>query len=109
MAQFESRRNDIESSGAQVVFIAAERRHGIFRPEKFLREHSISFPFLLDEDRRTAKAYGVHRVIGLDAFNIARPATFIVVPGAVVQFAHLGANQLDRVPVDEILNEVRAA
>ena len=91
------------------MFIAAEKRSGVFRPEKFLRVHTVSFPFLLDENRRTAKAYGVHRVIGLDAFNIARPATFIVAPNAVVRFVHVGANQLDRVPVDEILDGVRAA
>jgi peroxiredoxin len=109
MAQFESRKSELENSGAQLAFIAAEKRDGMFKPENYLREHPVSFPFLLDEARRTVKAYGVHQTFGFDGLNIARPATFIVGPDAILRFVHRGANQLDRTPVDEILGGVRAA
>jgi peroxiredoxin len=51
MAQFEPMVGEIEDAKAQLVYIAAEKRHGIFKPEKFLEKHPVSFPLLLDEDR----------------------------------------------------------
>ena len=109
MAQFESRKDEIANLGAQVVFVAAEKREGIFKPADYLRAHPISFPFLLDEDRRTTKAYGVYQALRWDAINIARPGTFVIAPDGVVRFAYLGASQRDRVALDEILNAIRAA
>jgi peroxiredoxin len=109
MAQFESRKEDIAGSGAQVVFVAAEKRRGIFKPEDYLRAHRVRFPFLLDEDRRAAKAYGVYQPLGWDAIRIARPATFVVARNGVIRFAYIGATQRDRAPLDEVLNAIRVA
>jgi peroxiredoxin len=109
MTQFESRREDIASIGAQVAFVAAEKRRGIFKPEDYLRAHPVSFPFLLDEDRSTAKAYGVYQALRWDAINIARPGTFVIASDGLVRFIYIGASQRDRAAVDEILNAVRAA
>ena len=106
MAQFEPLANQL--GGASVVFIAAEKRSGFFHPEKFLREHPVSFPFLLDEDRTVTKAYGIYHRLGMDAINIARPATFVVDRNGVAQFVYVGSNQLDRAPVEEVLKAVRA-
>src|ERR1043166_4169089 len=86
MAQFESQREEIEGIGIQVVLIAAEKRGGMFKPEKFLREHPVSFPFLLDEDRTVTKAYGLYHRIGKDAFNIAHPATLLIDKNQMVRF-----------------------
>ena len=38
-----------------------------FKPEEFLANNPAPFPFLLDEDRRVTKAYGVYHRLGLDA------------------------------------------
>jgi len=52
-------KEQIAQSRAELAFIAAEKRDGVFRPTKFLEKKPISFPFLLDEDRIVTKAYGL--------------------------------------------------
>jgi peroxiredoxin len=107
MTQFESRRPEIEAAGAQLAFIAAEKRDGVWRPGKFLEKHPISSVFLLDEDRAVTKAYGLHHAFGTDALNIAHPATLIISRdddrGGIVRYIYRGDNQLDRAPLNEVL------
>jgi hypothetical protein len=113
MAQFESRRLEIEATGAQLAFVAAEKREGIWNPERFLQKHPVSSVFLLDEGRTVTKAYGVYNVLATDAIHIAHPATVIIFRkeaerdgdnhGGVVQYIYRGDNQVDRAPLDEVL------
>jgi peroxiredoxin len=102
MTQFESRGPEIEAGRAQLVFIAAEKRDGVWRPGKFLEKHPISSVFLLDEDRAVTKAYGLHHAFGTDAINIAHPATVVIDRGGLVRYIYRGANQFDRAPLDEV-------
>jgi peroxiredoxin len=102
MAQLEPLKKDITKAGASLAFIAAQSPGGLFDPLKYLSEHPVPFPFLLDADRCVTKAYGVYHLIGLDAFNIARPATFIVDRKRIVRFIHVGSGQTDRTPLEEI-------
>ena len=103
LTQFESRRPEIEASGAQLAFIAAEKQDGVWRPGKFLEKHPISSVFLLDDDRAVTKAYGLHHALATDALNIAHPATLVIDRGGVVRYIYRGDNQLDRSPLDEVL------
>ncbi len=107
MAQLEPYREQIQKAGATLAYVAAQKGGGLFKPEKFLAEHPISFPFLLDEDRRVTKAYGVYHRIGLDAYDIAHPATFVIAWDGVVRWNYVGQNQLDRSPVEEMLKAAR--
>jgi peroxiredoxin len=107
MAQFESLKNEIEQAGAQVAYIAAERREGMFKPAKYLREHPSSFPFLLDEERSVTKAFGLHHRFGHDAFNIAHPATLVIDKGGVVRFIYCGISQTDRIPVTAVVEVLK--
>ena len=107
MAQFESRRPEIEAAGAQLAFIAAEKRDGVWRPGKFLEKHPISSAFLLDEDRAVTKAYGLHHALGTDSLNIAHPATLAVDRGGSVRYIYRGDNQLDRAPLDEVIEALQ--
>lgn len=106
MAQLEPLKDEIAKFGASLVYIAAEKREGFFKPVEFLKKHPVSFPFLLDEDRQVTKMYGVYHRVGLDAWNIARPATFVIGGDGVIRYIHVGANQLDRAPVADILNSL---
>ncbi len=101
MTQFESRKPDIEAAGAQLAFVAAEKRDGVWRPGKFLEKHPISSVFLLDEDR---------------ALNIAHPATLVIGRdhdcgdtdrSGLVRYIYRGANQLDRAPLDGVLGALQ--
>ena len=107
MTQFESRRKEIEAAGAQLAFIAAEKRDGVWKPGKFLEKHPIASVFLLDEDRTATKAYGLHHALGADAINIAHPATLIIDRGGIVRYMYRGDNQLDRAPLDEVLKALK--
>ena len=107
MTQFESRRPEIEALGAQLAFLAAERRNGVWKPGRFLEKHPIASVFLLDEDRAVTKAYGLHHALGADAINIAHPATLVIDRGGLVRYIYRGENQLDRAPLDEVLGALQ--
>jgi peroxiredoxin len=107
MAQFESLKDQILSAGGNVLYIAAEKRNGFFKPAKFLRQHPVSFPFLLDEDRQVTKAYGLYHRLGMDAFHIARPATLVLDRGGVIRFLYRGDGQADRAPLEQVLDGLR--
>jgi peroxiredoxin len=103
MTQFESRRKEIEAEEAQLAFIAAEKRDGVWRPGRFLEKHPVSDVFLLDEDRAVTRAYGLHHALGTDAIHIAHPATLVIDRGGTVRYIYRGDNQLDRAPLNEVL------
>src|SRR5262249_46164792 len=107
MAQLEPLKDEIAKLGAQLVYIAAEKHEGLFKPEKFLQKHPVSFPFLLDEERTVTKAYGLYHFLGKDAFNIAHPATLVIDRQGTVRYLYRGENQTDRAPVEEVLQAVR--
>ena len=91
MTQFESRKQEIESAGGKLAFIAAEKRDGIWKPVKFLEKHPITSVFLLDEDRVAAKAYGLHHT------------TLIIDPSGSIRYIYRGDNQHDRAPLDDVI------
>ncbi len=90
-----------------MVYIAAEKRNGMFKPEDFLQKNPTNFPFLLDEDRSVTKAYGVYNRLSMEAINIARPATFVLAHEGVVRFIHVGSIQTDRADVEEVMTALR--
>ena len=107
MTQFESRIPEIKTAGAQLAFIAAEKRGGVWRPARFLEKHPIASVFLLDEGRAVTKAYGLHHALATDAINIAHPATLVIGRnddgGGVLRYVYRGDNQNDRAPLDEVV------
>jgi peroxiredoxin len=106
MAQLEPLKAELEQTGAQLVFIAAEKRDGMFKPTKFLEKHPVSFPFLLDEDRTVTKAYGLYHRLAKDAINIAHPATLVIDAGGTVRSIYRGDDQLDRAPMEQVMELV---
>jgi peroxiredoxin len=107
MAQFEPYKDEINQAGAQLVYIAAEKGEGLFKPTKYLAAHPFSFPFLLDEDRSVTKAYGLYHRFGRDAINIAHPASLVVDHGGILRYIYRGDRQTDRAPVETVLEAVR--
>jgi peroxiredoxin len=106
MARFESIKDQI-AAGGNLLYIAAEKRRGVFKPEKYFAEHPVSFPFLLDEDRQVTKRYGLYHRLGTDAFNIAHPATLVVDRSGVIRFLYRGDGQADRAPLEQVLDALR--
>lgn len=109
MVELEGLKAEIEQAAGALVCIAAEKREGMWKPETFLQSHPLSFPFLLDEDRAVTKAYGLYHRIGIDAIDIAHPATLVVDREARVRYIYRGSGQTDRSPMAEVLKALRKA
>jgi peroxiredoxin len=109
MAQVESIKDEIIQAGADLAFIAAEKRQGVFKPARFLRKNPVSFPFLLDEDRVVTKSYGLYHLIAMDALNIAHPATLVIDRERTIRYIYRGENQHDRAPLDDVVAAVKKA
>ena len=107
MAQLEPLEEEFKQAGAQLIYIAAEKRDGFFKPAKFLEAHPVSAPFLLDEDRTVTRAYGLYHRIGKDAFHIAHPATLVINRGGLIGYIYCGDGQADRAPVEQVLATVK--
>jgi len=107
MARVESIKQEIAQAGAELAFIAAEKRDGFFKSVKFLEKHPVSFPFLLDEDRVVTKSYGLYHLIGMDALNIAHPATMVIDRDRTIGYIYRGDNQHDRAPLGEVMTAVQ--
>ncbi len=64
----------------------------------------LPFPVLCDEDRAVIKRYGVWHPIGIDAINMARPASFLI-DGLTraIRFIFVGSTQFERADLETIL------
>ena len=61
----------------------------------------------LDEDRAVTKAYGLYHRLGVDAINIAHPATLVVDGNGTVRYIYRGDSQSDRAPLEKVLEAVK--
>src|SRR5688572_11340812 len=107
MAQLEPYRHEIEAAGASLAYVAAQKRGGMFKPEEYLKQHPVSFPYLLDEDRAVTKQYGIYMPVGVDGFNIARMATFVINRAGMVRWIHVAPSQFQAAPVEEVLKQAQ--
>jgi len=83
-----------------VVGVLPQNRDAVRR---YIEETGLPFDILIDERREMAKAYGVWHRIGLDAWNIARPAVFLIDQEAAIRDAVIGDSQLQYPTQEEIV------
>jgi methyl-accepting chemotaxis protein len=74
----------------QVVAVVAQRSEAVRR---YVEDSGLPFNILVDESREVLKAYGVWQRIGLDAWNIARPALFLIYPDGSVRYSFIAESQ----------------
>lgn len=74
----------------RLVAIVAQRADAVRR---YIEEVGLPFEILIDETRSVAKAYGVWHAWGLDAYNIARPAVFLIDRAAVIHYSFVASRQ----------------
>jgi peroxiredoxin len=89
----------------QIVPIVAQAAEPVRR---YVEDTGLPFNILIDETRTVARAYGVWHRLGLDAWNIARPAVFLVDRSGAVRYSFIGTNQREYPSTDEILLAVEA-
>ena len=73
---------------------------------RYIEETGLPFDILIDESRDVLKAYGVWHRIGLDAWNIARPALFIIDRSGAIRYSFIGESQEEFPTHEEILREL---
>ena len=74
--------------------------------ERFVARTQPPFEVLIDETREVVKAYGVWHRIGLDAWNIARPAVFLIDRDRSIRYSFIGASQTQFPTHEEILRAI---
>ena len=70
---------------------------------RYIEETGLPFDILIDARRDMARAYGVWHRLGLDAWNIARPAVFLIAQDGTIQYSFIGDRQ-DEYPTQEALS-----
>jgi len=80
--------------------VLAQSREAVRR---YVEETGLPFDILIDERRDVLRAYGVWHRIGLDAWNIARPAVFLVDTDGRITYSFVSDNQRERPSQEAIL------
>lgn len=108
MAQVESSFHEFTSRNVSVVFIAAQKIDGLFRGKEHIETHTYPFPLLFDETRQVTRAYGVHHAIGMDAYNIARRAMFLLNREGKISWIAVSPHQFEAPPIPEVIQAIEA-
>jgi peroxiredoxin len=69
----------------------------------YIEETGLPFDILIDERRDTLRAYSVWHRIGLDAWNIARPAVFLIDTDRRVRYSFIADQQREFPAHEEII------
>ena len=69
----------------------------------YIEETGLPFNILVDQSRDVLKAYGVWHALGLFAFNIARPALFLIDRAGAVRYSFIGESQEEFPSHEEIV------
>ena len=70
---------------------------------RYIEETGLPFNILIDESREVLKAYGVWHAVGVFAWNIARPAVFIIDRAGAIRYSFIGDRQDEFPSREEIL------
>ena len=63
----------------------------------YIEETGLPFNILIDETRDVLRAYGVWHKFGVDAWNIARPALFLIDRSGAIRYSFI-ADRQDQFP-----------
>ena len=75
---------------------------------RYIEETGLPFNILIDESRDVLKAYGVWHSVGLYAWNIAKPAVFVVDQNSRIRYSFIGDRQDEFPSHEEILGALAA-
>ena len=73
-----------------MVAVVAQKSENVRR---YIEETGLPFNILIDESRDVLRQYGVWHRVGLDAWNIARPALFLVEPDRRITYSFVADRQ----------------
>jgi methyl-accepting chemotaxis protein len=82
-----------------VISIVAQNPDAVRR---YIEETGLAFDILIDAHRDVLRTYGVWHRIGLDAWNIARPAAFLIDQDRRIRYSFVGDQQAEFPSRDDI-------
>jgi len=91
------------SLGVQVVAVVTQRSEKVRR---YIEETGLPFHILVDDSRDVVKAYGVWHAVGFDAWNIARPALFLVDRQGIIRYSFVGSSQFEFPTHEQIVGAI---
>jgi peroxiredoxin len=86
-----------------VAAIVAQRSEKVRR---YVEDLALPFDILVDDSRDTIKAYGVWHRVGIDAWNISRPALFLIDRSGTVRYAFIAGWQTEFPERAELMEEI---
>ena len=89
--------------GIQVFGVLAQKRETV---RHYIEETGLPFDILIDERRDMLRAYGVWHALGLPAWNISKPAVFLIDQDGGILFSFIGDGQSEYPSQDEILRAI---
>jgi peroxiredoxin len=87
-----------------VLVVVCEKPDNV---QRYLAAHPSPLTILLDAERRVARAYGVYQRFGLGAWNIARPASFLIDRAGFVRVVFVARLPIEAAPVEGLLSSLR--
>jgi peroxiredoxin len=94
---------DYVARGVQVVTVVAQSSDVVRR---YVEDSGLPFNILIDQSRDVLKAYGVWHRLGLDAWNIARPALFLIDSSGRIRFSFVSDRQDEFPSHEEIVKAI---
>jgi peroxiredoxin len=88
------------------VAVVAQRSEKVRR---YIEDSGLPFNILVDDTRDVVKAYGVWHQVGFDAWNIARPALFLIDRQGIIRYGFVASSQFEFVTHDEIVQQIGKA
>jgi len=74
--------------------------------KRYVEDAGLPFDVLVDERRDIIKAYGVWHRVGIDAWNIARPALFLIDRRGAIRYVFVADWQTEFPEHSEIVAEI---
>ena len=71
---------------------------------RYIEETGLPFNILIDGSREVLKAYGVWHRVGLDAWNTARPALFLIDRDGTIRYSFVADRQHEFPSHEEIVS-----
>lgn len=87
----------------QVVTVVAQRSEAV---KRYIEDTGLPFNILVDDTRDVLKTYGVWQRFGLDGWNIARPALFLIDREGRIRYTYIADSQEEFPDHDEITREI---
>ena len=73
---------------------------------RYIEDTGLPFNILVDDSREVVKAYGVWHQIGFDAWNIARPALFLINKPGIIRYSFVASSQFEFPTHEQIIGEI---